>query len=115
MTVDMTRIWSVWEPPVLSEDEVPNDMGNMRLDVRMELDLAWNLMRSRGLGALFDNVVLYWPESPKPKEPEPVYRFEISGPLVIFISVGAWSGRITTASKVMGVWNESAAGLVDEA
>ena len=72
-------------------------MGNMRLDVRMELSEAWQLVKEKRVvnpGFLFDGVALYWPTGPlaRGQQPQPFYRFE--GPFG-YVYVGAWTNWVT--------------------
>ncbi|KAF6226740.1 hypothetical protein HO173_011760 [Letharia columbiana] len=113
--VDMTPVWSVWDPPVLSPDDVPADMGAMHLDVRLDLDEAWRLAREWGFYRLCEGVLLYWPSSPPaPTAQQPFYRFQGLGPGLGFVYVGAWTRVVTTDLDGVGVGrNGSAAGAVD--
>ncbi|CAF9936478.1 MAG: hypothetical protein ALECFALPRED_006864 [Alectoria fallacina] len=107
--VNMTPTWSVWEPPYLSREEVPSEMGYMRLDVKMELAEAWTLVWDQGVREAYTAALLYWPVSPpKPTEQQPFYRFEVSGLSVEGdVYVGAWTRAVTRTLGVARLGNSS--------
>ena len=93
----MTHVWSVWHRPVFSTVKVADDVGNMRLDVRMELDEAWQVILQEEVVTAefqFDDVALFWPDLPRarPREEQPFYRFQ--GPLGN-VYVGTWTKWVT--------------------
>ena len=114
MTVDMTPIWSIWKPPVFSKDKLPERMGIMSFDVRMDIDTAWELAVSNGYRSPYGSVVLFWPRlPPEPEKQEPFYRFEIFWAPMIYVYVGAWSRKVTTSLDSVRAGNQSVADLVE--
>ena len=114
ITVDMTPIWSIWKPPVFSKDKLPDRMGIMPFDVRMEIDTAWELAVSNGYRLPYGSVVLFWPRlPPEPEKQEPFYRFEIFWAPLIYVYVGAWSRKVSTSLASVRAGNESVADLVE--
>lgn len=110
----MTPIWSVWKSPYLSREEVPAEMGSMRLDVKMEFVEAWQLVWDQGVREAYTGALLYWPVSPpKPTEQQPFYRFEASGLWRRDVYVGAWTRKVTRSLRFVGEGNSSAAGTLD--
>lgn len=86
-------------------------MGIMRLDVKTELDEAWDILWKQGVRETYDGVLLYWPMlPPKPKDQQPFYRFEVAKPARKDVFVGAWSQDV---EKSLEVDNESAVVLMD--
>ena len=102
--VDMTNLWSYWLPPVFSTDEVPDEMGNMPMDVGLPLKEAWQLLWNAGFRETYGGVMLYWPSlPPAPKRQQPFYRFQINGTIGGYVYVGTETKIVTKTLAVLSV------------